>query len=66
MPLYDVAILEVTKKVNGEETEKLVFGPKSVIAKDDKSAAITAIINNKDELEDMSPENIKVLVRPFV
>ena len=66
MPLFEVAIIEnpTPKEKEDGAVEKLVFGPKAVIAKDSQIAAISAIL-------DVPPTNpidrskIEVLVRPF-
>jgi len=66
MPLFEVAILEEPTKKESEETgamERLVFGPKAVIAKDGQSAAIGAVMDQKDI--DLDKSRMKVLVRPF-
>jgi len=65
MPLYEVAILEQpTKKKREEgETEKLVLDPVAVVATDDKSAAIAAVMDNPDLK--VKKERMVVLVRPF-
>lgn len=67
MPLFEVAItIQPTKKEQDEGTgkEQLVFGPKAVIAKNQESAAIAAIMGDAKALEvDMS--RATVLVRPF-
>ena len=72
MPLFEVAILEVskgkTKKDGNEEEyakEKLVFGPVPVIAKDSQSAAVAAVLDNKDSVGKIDREKMKILVRPF-
>jgi hypothetical protein len=65
MPLFEVAILErPTKKEIDEGTaqEKLVFGPKAVVASDGQSAAITAVM---DEAPKVDKSRMVVLVRPF-
>ena len=64
MPLFDVAVLEVIKK-DGEKNEKLVFGPKSVVAKDKVMAMVSVVKNNK-ELDGVEVDNMEVIVRPFV
>ena len=64
--LFEVAILEKpTKKEIEEEgkTERLVFGPKAVIANDSQSAAIAAVLDNGKIEVDRS--RMTVLVRPF-
>lgn len=67
MPLFEVAItVQPTKKEIDEGTgkEELVFGPKAVIAKDEQSAAIAAVIGGDKPLTvDMT--RATVLVRPF-
>lgn len=66
MPLFEVAIIEKpTKKEIDEGTgvEKLVFGPKPVVARDGQSAAIAAVMGGEAPKVDMS--RAEVLVRPF-
>ncbi len=68
MPLFEVAILEQpTKKEVDEGTgeEKLVFGPKCVVASDAQSAAMKAVLNNVAETTAINKERMRVLVRPF-
>ena len=65
MPLFEVAILEKPTKNEAEDgkSERIVFGPKAVIARDAQSAGISAVLDagtvevNRDRME--------VLVRPF-
>jgi hypothetical protein len=65
MPLFEVAILEQPTKKEAEEggVEKLVFGPKAVIAKDTQSAAIAAVLDGEKITVDRT--RMTVLVRPF-
>jgi hypothetical protein len=66
MPLFEVAILERPTKKEVEETgavEKLVFGPKAVVANDPQSAAISAVLDGEKVTVDRS--RMEVLVRPF-
>jgi len=66
MPLFEVAILERPTKKESEENsaiEKLVFGPKAVVANDAQSAGIAAVLDNKDIEVDRA--RMLVLVRPF-
>ncbi len=68
MPLFEVAILELpTKKESNEGTgtEKLVFGPEFVVAKDGQSAAIAAVLKNTEAAGKVDPARMQVLVRPF-
>jgi hypothetical protein len=67
--LYEVAILEKpTKKEIEDEgkAERLVFGPKAVIANDAQSAAIAAVLDgdNGSKIE-VDRSRMTVLVRPF-
>ena len=73
MPLFEVAILEVSKKKemkeDGEEyttTERLVLSPKAVLGKDSQAAAISAVLDNQEDLKGINREKMVVLVRPFV
>jgi hypothetical protein len=65
--LFEVAILQKpTKKEldEGTGTEKLVFGPQAVVARDAQSAAIAAVTGpNAPQGLDMT--RAEVLVRPF-
>ena len=67
MPLFEVAILEKAEKREGKDDkpERLVFGPKAVIANDPQSAGIVAVMGEdlKDTMIDMT--RAEVLVRPF-
>lgn len=64
MPLFEVAIIEKPTKKEAEDgaTEKLVFGPKAVVANDSQSAAIKAVMEEKPCVDMAKAE---VLVRPF-
>lgn len=65
MPLFEVAILErPTKKETEEGTavEKLVYGPKAVVAADAQSAAISAVM---DDAPKVDRTRMVVLIRPF-
>jgi hypothetical protein len=66
MPLFEVAILEKPTKKEAEEgsSEKLVFGPKAVVARDQQSAAIAAVMG-EEVPKDIARERMEVLVRPF-
>ncbi len=65
MPLFEVAILEKPTKNEAEDgkSERLVFGPKAVIARDSQSAGIAAVLD-ADKL-DVNRDRMEVLVRPF-
>ena len=64
MPLFEVAILEKPTKKEAEDgaMEKLVFGPKAVIAKDAQTAAILAAMDSKLTI---AQDRMEVLTRPF-
>lgn len=67
MALFEVAItIQPTKKELDEGTgkEQLVFGPKPVIARDQQSAALAAIMGEAKTL-DVDMTRATVLVRPF-
>lgn len=67
MPLFEVAILEKpTKKMVEEqgEQERLVFGPKAIIAGDAQSAGIAAVLDESKNIE-VDRSRMVVLVRPF-
>lgn len=65
MPLFEVAILEQPTKKESEEGkgERLVFGPKAVVAHDAQSAAISAVLDGGTI--DADRARMQVLVRPF-
>lgn len=66
MPLFEVAILErPSKKLMEEEgaLEKLVFGPKTVVARDNQGAVVAAVLDSGLKID---AEKVEVLVRPFV
>lgn len=64
MPLYEVAILETVSDKDGDESTKLAFGPKAVVAADEKAAIVGALASGAPV--GANPENLEVLVRPFV
>lgn len=66
MPLFEVAIIQkpTRKELEGGASEELVFGPKAVIARDNQSAAIAAVMGG-DVPTTIDKTRIEVLVRPF-
>lgn len=66
MPLFEVAILEKPTKKEAEEgkTERLVFGPVAVVAKDTQGAAIAAVLDKTADVV-VDRQRMEVLVRPF-
>jgi hypothetical protein len=68
MALFEVAILETPTKKEAEDGkgERLVFGPKAVIATDGQAAAIAAVMDvTDDSLKGIDRQRMQVLVRPF-
>lgn len=68
MPLFEVAILEEpTKKEQEEEgkQEQLKFGPKPVIARDEQSACVSAVLECSEEIK-IEKSRMRILIRPFV
>ena len=68
MPLFEVAVIEHTKKKESEggSTERLVFGPYPVVAKDPQGAALASVLKEgRETLADLDPSKLEVLVRPF-
>lgn len=66
--LFEVAILENPTKKEAEEgkVERLVFGPKAVIANDSQSAGIAAVLDGSNgEKIEVDRARMQVLVRPF-
>ena len=65
MPLFEVAILEepTKKELETGNQEKLVFGPKAVIAKDSQSAGVIAVMGTEQLKVDT--DKMRILVRPF-
>lgn len=64
--LFEVAILSKPTKKELEDgiTEKLLFGPKAVTARDAQSAGIAAVMG-ADKPADLDMNRAEVLVRPF-
>ena len=65
--LYEVVILERPTKKEGEngQDERLVFGPKAIVARDPQAAAISAVLGEGSSLK-VDLNRLEVLVRPFV
>lgn len=65
MALYEVAILEcpTANAASDGVSEKLVFGPTAVVARD-RETAIAAVLSGAKL--DADPNRLVVLVRPFV
>lgn len=67
MPLFEVAIIQAPTKKEAEEgtgVEKLLFGPKAVVARDSQTAAIAAV-TGADAPTNLDMTRAQVLVRPF-
>lgn len=66
MPLFEVAILQKPTKKELEDggREKIIMSPRPVVAQDDQSAAIAAVMDG-DLPSDFDRSRMEVLVRPF-
>jgi len=64
MPLFEVVILEAPKKAEKEEgkQERLIYGPKPIIAKDSFTATLDAVMECTVEFD---KERMIAQVRPF-
>ena len=65
MPLFEVAIIEHPTKKEAEDgaADKLVFGPKAIVARDSQGAVVAALLGEEKPTVDMN--KAEVLVRPF-
>jgi len=65
MPLYEVAVISIPSKKELEEggTEKLIFGPKAVVAKNEQAAVFG--VAQADEIKGADLNKLQVLVRSF-
>ena len=70
MPLYEVAILEQPTRTERDEglTERLISGPKALVARDAQHAGILAVLDRDEanDLDHLDRSRLMVLVRPFV
>ena len=66
MPVFEVVIVQKPTKKELEDggIEKLLYGPKAVMAKDAQAAAIGAVMGG-DMPKDADLTRIDVLIRPF-
>lgn len=66
MPLFEIAILlkPTKKELEDGGAEKLIFGPKSVIARDEQAAGFAALMGNEVP-RDLDMNRAEVLIRPF-
>lgn len=65
MPLYEVAIIEKPTKKESEDgkgKEKLVYGPKAILARDPQTAGMSAVMVEGLKID---LDRSEVLVRPF-
>jgi len=67
MPLFEVAIIEHPTKKDAEEgkSERLIFGPTAVIARDSQGAAVSAILDNTEKFPSVDKSRMEIIVRPF-
>lgn len=67
MPAFDVLILQQPTKKEMEEgtgQEKILFGPKLVLARDKETAGIAAV-TGEDGPKGVDMNRAQVLIRPF-
>lgn len=66
MPVFEVVIIQKPTRKEAEEgqIEKLLYGPKAVVAKDAQAAAIGAVVGG-DLAKDTDLSRVDVLIRPF-
>jgi hypothetical protein len=66
MPVFEIVIIERPTKKQAEDgaIERLILGPKAVVAKDGQAAAIGAVMGN-DMPKDLDLTRVDVLIRPF-
>lgn len=67
MPLFEVAIIEHPTDDEAKEgkLERLVFGPKAIIADNDQNAVIVAVFG-EIPFPQFSRDRAEVIVRPFI
>lgn len=66
--LFEVALLETPKPKDQEENgamEKIILMPTPMVARDEQSAAVAAVMENSEKIKDCDKSRLKVLVRPF-
>ena len=68
MPLFEVVVMEMPERAkfegDGFKPERLVLGPKAVVAQDSQGAAIAAVMDAGAELK-VDRARMQVIVRPF-
>ena len=66
MPLFEIAITQKPTKKESEDgsTEKLMFGPKAVVAKDQQSAVIDLAMSGELP-KDLDRARMEIHCRPF-
>ncbi len=66
MPVFEVCVVQRPSKKELEDggVEKLLYGPKAVVARDGQAAAIGAVMNG-DMPKDIDLTRVDVLIRPF-
>lgn len=66
MPLFEIAVISAPskKEIEDGQTEKLIFGPKAIVAANDQ-AAVFGVVQGETALAGVDFSKIKVLVRPF-
>ena len=67
MPLFEVALIKHPTKKEREDggLETLVMEPTAVLARDQQSAGVQAVLKKSAEIDDADMSRVEVLVRPF-
>jgi hypothetical protein len=65
--LFEVAILETPTKEEKEDgkAENLLFGPKGIVANNERSAGVVAVMEGKPGEGNIDQSRMVVFVRPF-
>jgi len=64
MAVFEVLIIAKPKDEK-EDLEKIIFGPKTIVAKSAESAGMQAVFSPEVKNNIIDPDRIKVIIRPF-
>jgi hypothetical protein len=67
MPVYEVLVIEkpTDSEMDDGALETIVLQPTLIVAKDEKSASMKVLLDNKGPLSTKDAGRLEVLVRPF-
>jgi hypothetical protein len=67
MPVYEVIIIEkpTDSEMDDGVLETIVLEPVLLVAKDEKSASMKVLLDNKELLSQKDAGRLEVMVRPF-